>query len=94
MRSAASEIGQIELKLRHAGDRFHLGDIDGDHLPLAGHQLDPLRGDLAPASRCGAQIDHDHAGPEQKMLIVDLGELERRAAAIAAALRLLDIGIV
>ena len=63
-------------------------------LPLAGHQPDPLRGDLAPAAGRGAQIDHGHAGPQQMIFVVDLGELEGGAAAIAPALRLLDIGIV
>ena len=54
----------------------------------------PLRRDLAPAARRRAKIDHAHAGPEQKMLVVDLGELERRAGAIAPALCLVHVRIV
>ena len=94
MRSGAVGIGHIESELDHAGDRLHLDEVDGDHPPLARHQLHPLRGDLAPAARRRAEIDHDHAGPQQTMLVVDLGELEGGAAAIAPALRLLDIRIV
>ena len=49
-------------------------------LPFPGRQLHPLRRDLAPAAGRGAEIDHHHAGPQQMMLVVDLGELEGRAA--------------
>src|SRR5262249_32977798 len=51
-------------------------------------------GDLAPAPWRRAEIDHAHPGPQEMVLVVDLGELEGGAAAIAPALRLLDIRIV
>ena len=57
-------------------------------------RADPLRCDLAPPSRCCAEIEHDHARLKEAVSVVNLGELERSARAIAAPLRLLDIRII
>src|SRR5262249_23654602 len=37
---------------------------------------------------------HAHTGPEQMVLVVDLGELEGGSRAIPPPLRLLDVGVV
>src|SRR5690242_8973676 len=87
-------VGHIKMELGDTRDRLHLGDVDGDHPSLPRHQLHALRGDLAPAAWRGAQIDHAHAGPEEKVFVVDLGELEGSARAQPPSLRLLDIRIV
>ena len=51
-------------------------------------------GDLRPAPGRGAQVDHRHAGAEQPVALVDLGELVGRARAVALALRALHVRIV
>jgi hypothetical protein len=51
------------------------------------------RRDLAPAAG-RSTVEHNHSGLEQPVLVVDLGELEGRAAAIALPLSRLDIRIV
>src|SRR5262245_57780542 len=87
-------VGEVEPDLPHARDRLHRDNVNGNDPPLPRHELHPLRGDLAPSPWRRAKIDHAHPGPQEMVLIVDLGELEGGAAAIAPALRLLDIRIV
>jgi len=84
-------IEKVDARELDAGDRFHVEHVNGDH---AAAFANALRRHLAPAAGRGAQIDHARAWPQQMVLVVDLGELEGGAAAIASALRLLDIRIV
>src|SRR5262249_2175751 len=53
----------------------------------------PARHCAAPAG-AGADVNARHAGLEEAIFVVHLNELERRARAVAAALRLVDIRIV
>src|SRR5439155_11920474 len=48
---------------------------------------DSLPRDLRPSPRCGAQVDHDVARLEQADPTVDLGQLDRRPAAVRLLLR-------
>src|SRR6185295_9196467 len=75
----------------NARNRRHLEDIDRHDLAVG---ADALRRHLAPAARCGAQIDHTRAAFEQAMLVVDLDQLEGRARTETFALGARDIRIV
>src|SRR5207302_10691000 len=48
---------------------------------------DPFPRDLRPSPRCGAQVHHDVAPLEQADPTVDLGQLDRRPAAVRLLLR-------
>ena len=80
-------IEKIELEELNAGDRLHVENVERDHASVARLRgADAPRGDLAPAARRGAQIDHAGAGLEHFIFVVDLGELIGGARAKTFAL--------
>ena len=84
-------IEKVDLRKLHAGNLVHFENVDGDDAALV---ADALYRDLAPAAGRGTEIDHATPGLEEMLLVVDLGELERRARAETFALRARDIGVV
>src|SRR5262249_7831341 len=84
-------IEKVELDEFDARDRCHVEDVERDNLAACANAA---RGNLAPAARRRAEISDARALFQEMKLIVDLGELEGRARAIAFALGARHIGIV
>src|SRR4051794_13050430 len=74
--------------------RLDVEEVDADDAPPPLRAADPLRRDLGPAARRGAEIDDALAGLQQAVLVVDLEELECGARAVALALGERHIGVV
>jgi hypothetical protein len=89
-------IGIVEVLVQDgdAGDRLDAVDVDRHDgaLPFGGAHA--LGGDLRPASGRRAEIDHRRAGLEKSEPVVDLGQLEGRARAVALAFGFGHVGIV
>src|SRR5439155_22449723 len=75
-------------------DRLDLEYVDGNDAAPALGGADALGRDLAPAAGRGAEVDDTRAGLEQRMLGIDLGELEGGAGAKPFAFGARHIGIV
>ena len=84
-------VEKVDLREFSAGNRIHRQDVDADD---ASARADALDRDLAPAAGRGAQIDHARAALQHVMLVIDLGQLERRARTKALALGARHIRIV
>ena len=84
-------VHKIALEDFDPGDRLHRQNVGGDDLAAAAK---PLRGDLAPAARRRAEIEHQRAGPQQMEFAVEFFQLERRARTVAFGLRRGDVRIV
>src|SRR5207245_5960773 len=67
-----------------AFDRRNRREIDGNHAPL---RPDALAGHLGPAARRGPQVHDDIARFEEAISEIDLGQLDRGAAAVRLLLR-------
>jgi len=64
------------------------------HPLLPARRADALRRDLAPAAGCCAEIENDHAGLQELVLVVDLFQLVGGARAKTFLLGAPHIGIV
>src|SRR2546427_5620893 len=93
VRGLAERLEQLSLDLRslevatkdlHALDRGHLGEVDSDDAPP---RPNALAGHLGPAARRGPQVHDDTARFEQAIPEVNLGQLDRGAAAVRLLLR-------
>src|SRR5437870_11654821 len=93
VRGLAERLEQLGLNLRalevaakdlDAFDRGHLGEVDSDDASL---RPDALAGHLGPAARRGPQVHDDIAPFEQAIPEVNLGQLDRGAAAVRLLLR-------
>src|SRR3546814_9164343 len=74
-----------------ARDRLHLGQVDADNASAAPAALNHH---LGPAAGRAAKVDHTDARLQEVETVVELGELEGGARAVAALARFGHEGIV
>ena len=79
---------------RSARNRCGLREIDPDDGAAPGASSDALDGDLRPAARRTAELDHPAARQQQPETVVQFDQFEGRARAVAEPPCLRDIGVV
>ncbi|MNC50024.1 hypothetical protein D3C75_992420 [compost metagenome] len=84
-------VGEVALDEGDIGDAVHRQDVRGDQAPLV---ADHPTGDLRPAARRRAEVDHGHARPQDAVLLLDFQQFVAGARTVAVLLRHLHVGIV
>lgn len=79
-RGSAFVCRDIALECDRARDGLDRGEVDAYDQTLRRHGFS---GDLAPRTRCGAEIDEDMRFLEEPIFLIKLDQFERRTGSVA-----------